>query len=71
MKKHIKWLRDEINLWVIEGIIGPDQGTALKLRYPAPAEGTAWGRIIFFSIGALGKAKLEPGAQSVRKYLPL
>ena len=53
MKKHIKWLRDEINLWVIEGIIGPDQGTALKLRYPAPAEGTAWGRIIFFSIGAI------------------
>ena len=52
MKKHINWLRDEINLWVIEGIIGPDQGTALKLRYPAPAEGTAWGRIIFFSIGA-------------------
>ena len=53
MKKHIKWLRDEIALWVNEGIIGPDQGTALKRRYPAPAEGTAWGRIIFFSIGAI------------------
>jgi len=53
MKKHIKWLRDEISLWVSEGIIGPDQGTALKRRYPAPAEGTAWGRIIFFSIGAI------------------
>ena len=53
MKKHIKWLRDEIALWVNEGIIGPDQGTALKRRYPPPAEGTAWGRIIFFSIGAI------------------
>jgi uncharacterized membrane protein len=53
MKKHIKWLRDEIALWVNEGIIGPDQGTALKRRYPAPAEDTAWGRIIFFSIGAI------------------
>jgi uncharacterized membrane protein len=53
MKKHIKWLRDEINLWVSEGIIGPDQGTVLRRRYPAPAEGTAWGRIIFFSIGAI------------------
>jgi len=53
MKKHIKWLRDEINLWVSEGIIGPDQGTILKRRYPAPAQGTAWSRIIFFSIGAI------------------
>jgi len=53
MKKHIKWLRDEIALWVNEGIIGPDQGTVLRRRYPAPAEGTAWGRIIFFSIGAI------------------
>ena len=53
MKKHIKWLRGEIELWVTEGIIGPDQGTALKDRYPAPSEGVAWGRIIFFSIGAV------------------
>ena len=53
MKKHIKWLLNEIDLWVGEGIIGPDQGTALKRLYPSPAEGTAWGRIIFFSIGAI------------------
>jgi uncharacterized membrane protein len=53
VKKHIKWLLNEIDLWVGEGIIGPDQATALKRRYPAPAEGTAWGRLIFFSIGAI------------------
>jgi len=53
MKKHLKWLLNEIDLWVGEGIIGPDQATALKRRYPSPAEGTAWGRIIFFSIGAI------------------
>jgi uncharacterized membrane protein len=53
MKKHIKWLLNEIDLWVGEGIIGPDQATALKRRYPVPAEGTAWSRIIFFSIGAI------------------
>ncbi|MGD2186417.1 MAG: DUF2157 domain-containing protein [Desulfobacterales bacterium] len=53
MKKHIKWLHDEIDLWVNEGVIGPDQGTALRRRYPAPAESTAWSRIIFFSIGAI------------------
>ena len=53
MKRHIKWLLSEIDQWVGEGIIGPDQATALKRRYPVPVEGTAWGRIIFFSIGAI------------------
>jgi len=53
MKKHIKWLLKEIDKWVNEGIIATDQGEVLKNRYPAPAEGTAWGRIIFFSIGAI------------------
>ncbi|MBW2412130.1 MAG: DUF2157 domain-containing protein [Deltaproteobacteria bacterium] len=53
MKKHIKWLLNEIDLWIGEGIITPDQGTALKARYPAPGESLAWGRIIFFSIGAV------------------
>ena len=53
MKRHIKWLLNEIDLWVTEGIIEPQQGQAIKTRYPAPVEGPAWGRIIFFSIGAI------------------
>ena len=53
MKKHIKWLLNEIDLWVGESIIGPEQAAVLRRRYPAPAEGRAWGRIIFFSIGAI------------------
>jgi hypothetical protein len=53
MKKHIKWLLGEIDLWVNEGIIEPVQAAALKGRYPAPAEGVAWGRIVFFSFGAV------------------
>jgi hypothetical protein len=53
MRRHIKWLLNEIDLWVGEGIIEPQQGQAIKTRYPAPAEGPAWGRIIFFSIGAI------------------
>ncbi len=53
MKKNIKWLLGEIDLWVTEGIIEPGQGTALKERYPAATESVAWGRIIFFSIGAV------------------
>jgi uncharacterized membrane protein len=53
MKKHIKWLLNEIDLWVKDGVIQPEQGVVLKKRYPAPGEGTAWGRMIFFSIGAI------------------
>jgi uncharacterized membrane protein len=53
MKKHIKWLLHEIDLWMGEGIISAEQGAALKERYPAPGENFAWGRIIFFSIGAV------------------
>ena len=53
MKRHIQWLIDEIDLWVNEGIIAPEQGQAIKKRYPAPSEGRAWSRIIFFSIGAI------------------
>jgi uncharacterized membrane protein len=53
MKRHINWLLNEIDLWVKDGIIEPQQGQAIKKRYPAPMEGRAWGRIIFFSIGAI------------------
>ena len=53
MKRHIQWLIDEIDLWVNEGIIAPEQGQAIKNRYPAPTEGRAWGRVIFFSIGTI------------------
>ena len=53
MKKHINWLLGEIDAWVSEGIIEPVQAAALRGRYPASAESIAWGRIIFFSIGAL------------------
>jgi uncharacterized membrane protein len=53
MKKHIKWILSEIDLWVKEGVIQPEQGIALKNRYPVPGESTAWGRLIFFSIGAI------------------
>lgn len=53
MKKHIKWLLHEIDLWVTEGIIEPKHAQAIIARYPAPAESAAWSRIIFFSIGAI------------------
>jgi uncharacterized membrane protein len=53
MKKNIKWLLAEIDQWLSEGLISTAQAEDLKRRYPAPSQGTAWGRIIFFSIGAV------------------
>jgi len=53
MKNNIKWLLAEIDLWLNEGLIAADQARNIKRRYPAPEQGTAWGRIIFFSIGAI------------------
>jgi len=53
MKKNIKWLLAEIDLWLNEGLISADQAANIKRRYRTPEQGTAWGRIIFFSIGAI------------------
>jgi len=52
-KKNIKWLIAEIDLWRNEGLITADQADHIKGRYPAPEHGPAWGRIVFFSIGAI------------------
>jgi uncharacterized membrane protein len=53
MKKNIKWLLVEIDQWLIEGLIAADQAENLKRRYQVSEPGSAWGRIIFFSIGAI------------------
>jgi uncharacterized membrane protein len=53
MKKNIKWLLAEIDLWLNEELIAPDQAQNLKHRYQVSDQGPAWGRIIFFSIGAV------------------
>jgi len=53
MKKNIKWLLAEIDLWLNEGLIAADQAQNLKHRYQLPEQGPAWGRLIFLSIGAV------------------
>jgi len=53
MKKNIKWLLAEIDLWLNEGLITADQAVNIRRRYPASEQESAWGRIIFFSIGAI------------------
>jgi uncharacterized membrane protein len=53
MKKNIKWLLAEIDLWLKEGLIAAEQAEIIKRRYPAPEPGSAWGRMIFISIGSV------------------
>ncbi len=53
MKKNIKWLLAEIDLWLNEGWIAADQAEKIKRCYQESEQGPAWGRIIFFSIGAV------------------
>ncbi len=53
MKKNIKWLLAEVDLWLSEELIAPDQAENIKRRYQVSEPGPAWGRIIFFSIGAV------------------
>ena len=53
MRKNIKWLLAEIDLWLNDGLIAAEQAELIKLRYPAPGQGSAWGRIIFISMGAV------------------
>ncbi len=52
MTRHHKWLQGEIDHWIQEGIIGPDQGKAIRKRYEV-REGTDWGGMIFPAIGAV------------------
>ncbi len=53
MIKHVRWLVNEIEQWSTEGIITKDQAEAIKGRYPDAQPAHAWGRIIFFSLGAI------------------
>jgi len=47
-----RWLRGEIERWVVDGLIDTAQGTALRDRYPV-SDGVAWGRLILSGLGAI------------------
>lgn len=53
MKKHLLWLKRELDDWVSEGIIAPDQAEAIRKRYPEETPGLAWGTIIFAGLGGV------------------
>ena len=53
MSKRNRWLAQEIEHWLAEGLISKDQAERLRQRYPLPADGPPWGLIVFASAGAL------------------
>jgi len=53
MRKHILWLKQEIQSWTDEGIISSDQAQQLSARYNAITTDNPWGKVIFSAIGAL------------------
>lgn len=55
MSNRIRWLLGQIELWVAEGLIRPEQGEALRRRYAADTAkgGAPWGIILFAGFGAV------------------
>ncbi len=53
MNKRIRWLFDELDAWVNEGIIEDHHAEAIRARYPTSEEGLSWGRIVFGAAGSI------------------
>jgi len=52
MSKYIRWLQEELDLWVRDGVISGEQRNTIRARYPAVA-GVNWSRLIFSSLGGV------------------
>ena len=53
LNAHIKWLHEEIEKWVSENIISPQQAVILKEKYTVEESKIPWGIIVFSSLGAV------------------
>jgi uncharacterized membrane protein len=53
MSKHTRWLQDQIDAWLDEGLVDASQAEILRARYPAGDQDTPWGRIIVSSVGSI------------------
>lgn len=52
MSKHAAWLRQELGLWLQDGLIDQTTAAAIAARYPA-SSGRSWGQFILTAIGSL------------------
>lgn len=53
MQKHIRWLLAEIDRWVADGLVTPEQAGKLRARYTPAEAGPPWGLIVFAAAGAI------------------
>lgn len=53
MSKNIRWLRDQIEVWVAQGVVSADQAARIRALYPEPAAGLPWAMLIFSGLGAV------------------
>jgi uncharacterized membrane protein len=53
MNKHAPWLHAELDRWVEEKLVSPEQAARLRERYPLEQPAYSWGLIVFATTGAL------------------
>jgi uncharacterized membrane protein len=53
MSKQTRWLLSEIERWIADDIISPQQAVRLRQRYAVSDAGPPWGLLVFASAGAL------------------
>ncbi len=53
MSTHSRWLAGEIDRWLRERIITPEQGARLRALYPEARPAISWGLVVFSGLGAV------------------
>ena len=53
MSKQVRWLREQLQVWVARGVISSGQAEQIRQIYPEPKASAPWGTIIFAGLGAI------------------
>lgn len=53
MRKQIRWLRDQTEVWVGQGVVSAEQAARIRALYPEPAAGLPWAMLVFSGLGAV------------------
>jgi uncharacterized membrane protein len=53
VSKQIRWLRDQTDVWVGQGVVSAEQAARIRALYPEPAAGLPWAMLVFSGLGAV------------------
>ncbi|MBK9138457.1 MAG: DUF2157 domain-containing protein [Verrucomicrobia bacterium] len=53
MSTNVRWLREQTEKWVAQGVVSADQAARIRAFYPEPAAGLPWAMLIFSGLGAV------------------